>query len=328
MKIFFKAIDGTAEKALAKAVIIQKHYLHRWPPASFIFGAFVEGRIKGVLVIGKPSSPTLQQVCGNEKVTDVYELNRLWMADDLPRNSESYFIAWCLRQIRKQAPTTILISYADTKQGHVGTVYQATNWTYTGTSIPFEDVDGQSGQRVKRSKKHRYIWFAKSEDKALLTWEQLPYPKRTSFIPELPEGDYVELGEESLDRADAPAPTPAPTTGLVAKPDLIRVTFTKAQLREVDEALKKVKLKGAVRVGNQLRFNAETCQEDGKALIIGLEEESPNRLDSGSVALSSARNAAIEVIYSGDGIKGRDLYEWYRVHEKLKLLRGGPRSTT
>lgn len=78
----------------------------------------------------------------------------------------------------------ILVSYADTKpsegapEGHVGTIYQSTNWVYTGTSTPF--VDKVRGQRIERSTKHRYVYFLNSADRKLLQWEEVrPYPKRS-----------------------------------------------------------------------------------------------------------------------------------------------------
>jgi len=83
---------------------------------------------------------------------------------------------------------SIVVSYADTAQGHVGYVYQATNWIYTGLSAKRTDwhVDGMDlhgqtiadmsrgkpdrakwmrdkfGDRfslVDRPRKHRYIYF-------------------------------------------------------------------------------------------------------------------------------------------------------------------------
>ena len=38
-------------------------------------------------------------VCGKSNSERVYELNRLWMSDKCPKNSESRFIGWALRQL-------------------------------------------------------------------------------------------------------------------------------------------------------------------------------------------------------------------------------------
>lgn len=78
----------------------------------------------------------------------------------------------------------ILVSYADTKpsegapEGHLGTIYQSTNWLYTGTSTPF--ADKVRGEMIERSSKHRYVFFLNAGDKKLLQWQTLPYPKRSN----------------------------------------------------------------------------------------------------------------------------------------------------
>ena len=176
---FFARID----ERLARLAVIERHYLHRPCPISWAFGIIVDEKLKGVLTIGRPCSQTVcEGVCGPDRAADVYELNRLWLDEGLPCNSESQFIGWCLRELRKINRTAILVSYADTKpsegaaDGHVGTVYQSSNWVYTGTSTPF--ADKVRGKMIERSSKHRYVFFLNAADKKLLQWETLPYPKR------------------------------------------------------------------------------------------------------------------------------------------------------
>jgi hypothetical protein len=65
----------------------------------------------------------------------VYELNRLWVSDDVPKNGESYLIANSIKRLDKE----IIVSFADTSQSHVGYVYQATNFLYCGLSAKFRD---------------------------------------------------------------------------------------------------------------------------------------------------------------------------------------------
>jgi hypothetical protein len=209
------------EKRKATELIIEHHYLHRKCPISWCWGIEAGGKILGVMTVGKPCS--WSATCGvvGEKYAamknpearskDVYELNRLWVSDLLPRNTESQFVGWCLRQLRVIQPNVILISYADSSRKnpngipHIGTVYQATKWIYTGTSSAFTDITfagysnsrnmplekrgarvGNKGARLSdptairttRSPKHRYVWFANSEDKRLLAWLEKPYPTR------------------------------------------------------------------------------------------------------------------------------------------------------
>lgn len=170
--------------------VVDNHYLHREAPVSWAFGAYFDGRLMGCLTIGKPASYTLLQgVAGTENADRVFELNRLWLSDDCPRNSESRFIGWVLRILPKGI---ILVSYADTKYGHRGLVYQATNWIYTGQSVPFTDhttngLDHRSVPKhlrkalatdvIERSRKNRYVFFTDKRDRQYLRWPQLSYPK-------------------------------------------------------------------------------------------------------------------------------------------------------
>jgi len=176
---FFARID----ERLARLAVIERHYLHRPCPISWAFGIVIDEKLKGVLTVGRPCSRTVcEGVCGKERSPDVYELNRLWLDETLPSNSESQFIGWCLRELRKINRKMIVVSYADTKpsegapQGHLGIIYQSSNWLYTGTSTPF--ADKVRGKMIERSSKHRYVFFLNAADKKLLQWETLPYPKR------------------------------------------------------------------------------------------------------------------------------------------------------
>ena len=201
--------------ALAIDTVIREHYLHRKCPVSFAFGAYLNNKLVGALTVGVPASwsaraglvgETYKQYKNNplSRANDVVELNRLWMADELPHNSESRFVGYCLRQLRRINPSMIVLSYADGQMGHVGWVYQATNFFYTGTSSPLRDIHptGYSdcrrvsmsvrGEKVgnkrawaldpniprrERSAKHRYVFFMNRRDLRILAWKVQPYPK-------------------------------------------------------------------------------------------------------------------------------------------------------
>jgi len=91
----------------------------------------------------------------------------------------------------------VIVSYADTKQGHIGYIYQATNFLFTGTTKPRTDMAGKDGKhsrhhlgdrtkRVFRSAKHRYVFIIgnKKEKKKLLKelkYPIFPYPKRENL---------------------------------------------------------------------------------------------------------------------------------------------------
>ena len=61
------------------------------------------------------------------------ELNRLVANDGHPRNMMSFFVAKTWGWLPKPSA---LISYADPEMGHLGFIYQAVNWLYTGMTTP------------------------------------------------------------------------------------------------------------------------------------------------------------------------------------------------
>lgn len=189
----------------AMEIVVKHHYLHRKAPCSFAFGLFLQNEIKGVICYGTPSSAALRKgIAGIENRNNVIELTRLWVCDSVPKNGESYLIGNTLKKVNKE----IVVSYADTSEDHVGTVYQATNWLYTGlsakrTSWVIEGFDkhcqtiadrytasdlrkeyGEKFSLQQRSRKHRYVFInakgkRKTELLKSLRYPVLKYPKPT-----------------------------------------------------------------------------------------------------------------------------------------------------
>ena len=105
--------------------ILNRHYAKRMPSISYAFGLFDDGEIVGICTYGSPPSPSLcVGVCGEEHRDKVLELNRLILDTEKP-NSASMLVSHSLKMLPKPS---IVVSYADTKQGHVGYIYQATNF--------------------------------------------------------------------------------------------------------------------------------------------------------------------------------------------------------
>ena len=192
----------------AMDLVIEKHYLHRKAPCSKAFGLFLltDDSMVGVVVYGVSASSTLLKgVCGEEESKNVYELTRLWVDDSVPKNGESFLIGNTINKLDKE----IVVSYADSSQEHVGVVYQATNFIYTGLSAKFRDpkviglehqhhatyANGLTNKQViekfgdkvyfvERARKHRYVYFNASPRRkrvllGKLRYKVLPYPKQT-----------------------------------------------------------------------------------------------------------------------------------------------------
>lgn len=112
----------------AAQIVVAHHYLHRRPPISFAWGWFRDGELLGAVTYGVPASRHLQRSACPSDPDLVLELNRLWVHDCEPRNTESRFVSATLRQL----PPRVVVSYADTAHGHVGYIYRALSWRYAG----------------------------------------------------------------------------------------------------------------------------------------------------------------------------------------------------
>lgn len=116
---------------------LYKHYAHRMPPISFAFGLYRDMVLEGICTFGRPVALQLVKFAfKGEYQEQFYELNRLCVNEGLPKNVLSYFVSQCLKALPKPM---VIVSYADSSQNHHGYIYQATNWLYTGLSVPFQD---------------------------------------------------------------------------------------------------------------------------------------------------------------------------------------------
>lgn len=116
--------------------LLNIHYARRVPSVSRAFGLQVDGELEGVVTFGTPPSATLRRgVCGPEFQDHVVELNRLCLLHN-ERNDASWLVAASIRRVSQDV---IYVSFADTAQGHYGTVYQACNFLYCGLSAKRTD---------------------------------------------------------------------------------------------------------------------------------------------------------------------------------------------
>lgn len=134
------------DPVIAKQTIIKNHYSHKIYNATYIhLGVFMDKNMVGVLQYGYAMNPASQsQVVSNTSIDEYLELNRMWLDDIAPRNSESMAISYSIKYIKKRFPKIRWIqSFADERCGKFGIVYQASNFKYFGehTSI-FWTLDG------------------------------------------------------------------------------------------------------------------------------------------------------------------------------------------
>lgn len=205
-KYTVKSIDNFQ----CKDWLLHKHYAKRIPPIEYAFGLFdINNTLHGVITYGTPVSSTLRNLWNNE--FKLIELNRLVINEGLEKNVLSFLVGQSFNFLPKPL---VLVSYADSSQNHHGYIYQATNWIYTGLSIPFKDyyvkgmehlhngtiMDMSRGKEnrvqwlkekfgddlimIERARKHRYFMFLGNKKEVKKINEMLPYKKET-----YPKGD-------------------------------------------------------------------------------------------------------------------------------------------
>jgi len=135
----------------------------------------------------------------------VTELHRMALHPDCPPNSATWFISRALDALKDYKPKyRAAISLADSTEGHDGTVYQAANADYYGTTgarKSYRDANGdlrttrQCGKNItveeakargwtvdQRGEKHRYVFwlsdweYSKEELREKSQIELQPYP--------------------------------------------------------------------------------------------------------------------------------------------------------
>jgi len=138
------------------------------------------GDLVGVIAFHAPISENVRaSVFGDGRENEVIELHRMAIHPDAPKNTATWFISRALDRLKGYKPQyRAVLSFADTTEGHDGTVYQAASADYTGMTAEstfYQDENGrlraprQNGENidpgktdwkpVKRKSKHRYVFY-------------------------------------------------------------------------------------------------------------------------------------------------------------------------
>ena len=101
---------------------LTKHYL----------GFYLNDTLRGVLTLGWGTQPrqTINKMFPGLESKDYYEIGRMCMDEDMPRNSESQMISATIKWMRKNTNCLFLYTMADGIMGKCGYVYQASNFYF------------------------------------------------------------------------------------------------------------------------------------------------------------------------------------------------------
>lgn len=206
MSVLMNYIVKPIDPFQCKEWLLYKHYAKRIPSIEYSFGLFEGLTLIGIVTFGCPPRVMNNGECIFRKYrVKTYELNRLCVNDDLPKNTLSFFVSKSLKYLPKPC---CVVSYADFTFGHNGYIYQATNWIYTGLNQIHERQVFLNGKEVhprtacsmgftsisewaakepavilgEYTQKHRYFQFlgTKKQTNSMkndLMYQTCPYPK-------------------------------------------------------------------------------------------------------------------------------------------------------
>lgn len=125
-------VDWCASAA-AKYAVERWHYSGTMPPIKTVrMGVWWDGVFKGAVIFSRP--------CRNQHLMfglapqEVCELGRVAL-DRHEGFHVTEVVARAIRMLKQRCPDLrLIVSFADPAEGHVGRIYQAGNWIYTGES--------------------------------------------------------------------------------------------------------------------------------------------------------------------------------------------------
>ncbi len=180
---------GQAALDEVKPFLNAHHYAGFGRPSSIVYGAWVGKTLVGA---AKFAPPVRQGVAASIGLVDkqVLELDRFCIHPAChTKNFASFLMARVIKLVAVDQPYVIkLVSFADPRFGHVGTIYEASNWTKLGEtarSYYYEDKDGR-----EVNKKTLYE-FAKSRGMKerqcaeALSYKKVHTPPKIKFVYDL-----------------------------------------------------------------------------------------------------------------------------------------------
>ena len=116
---------------------LTKHYL----------GCYVDDKLVGGLTFGWGTRPkhTIQKMFPELDTQDYFEIGKMALVEEMPRNSESQMLKLAIQWLRENTDIKYLFTWADGIVGKPGYVYQAANFLYGGYNLTdtYVTADGE-----------------------------------------------------------------------------------------------------------------------------------------------------------------------------------------
>lgn len=202
-------IDYATHKA-AKYACENWHYSGCIPSSKKVcFSVYEENQYIGCIIFSYGASPNLYKLF-TDKQNKCCELTRIALKKH--NNPVSRILSVTLKKFKKDFPgIEVIISFADIDQNHIGVIYQATNWIYTGItsegsinnflvkgkkihrktigdwfnsrglSLTIENIrkyKDKNAEPIITKGKHKYVYPLTKEMKEFCLKLSKPYPKK------------------------------------------------------------------------------------------------------------------------------------------------------
>ena len=165
----------------AKHAVLTWHYSRAMPSASVRYGVWECGRFVGAILFGVGAAPKLAGSVGVER-PECLELVRVALTDHA--TPVSRIVAISLKLLRRKCPgVRVVVSFADSGQGHTGGIYRAGGWLYLG---PCKQTWMRVGGKlvhprtlVSKYGTHARGWLRENVDPAT---EYVPMPPKFKYV--------------------------------------------------------------------------------------------------------------------------------------------------
>lgn len=192
----------------AKFAVEHWHYSQSMPtPPVVHIGVWESGKFIGCVLFSRGANNNLSKPYGLENI-EVCELTRV--ALDRHSTPVSRIVSIAIKLLKERASgLRLIVSFADPNERHVGVIYQAGGWIYTGATSPSQKYVDQQGRiwhqrqvsatgikpqygtlrrvakiaecdKVPQLGKHRYLYPLDNAMRKQIQPLAKPYPKRAA----------------------------------------------------------------------------------------------------------------------------------------------------
>lgn len=223
--------------AAAKYAVEHWHYSGSMPtPPVMRLGVWEGGEFRGCVLFSRGSSTNLHKPYKLQMI-EVCELTRVALRSHNAPVSKMLSVAVSKLKARERG-LRLIVSFADPEQKHLGGIYQASNWIYSGQSSDYDKFMDESGrvwhprqvsknghkwqygeyravpkiddcERIRVKGKHRYLYPLDRSMRRQIQSLAQPYPKRETC-------GHSSNGGAPDDQSEGPGSIPGVRSDLVS----------------------------------------------------------------------------------------------------------------